>query len=143
MLDVIIQRLKDEVAFLEGRVEGAADFTNLVEQRKISPYATAAHVIPTGLRGGAADAASGLFRQTFDEAISVLISIRSNDATGKRALENLNPNLMAVVEAIAGWAPDDQIGVFRLVNGRVVSMTRGAFIYELNFAIQDQLRIPT
>ena len=143
MIDAVIDRLRLQVPFLQDRVEGAADLANLIESRKLSPYGTAAHVIPLTLRGGVADAASGLYRQTFDQSVSVVVSIRSNDRNGKAALENLQPNLMSIVNAVAGWAPNNEVGVFRLVSGRVVSMTGGAFIYQIDFAIQDQLRIPS
>lgn len=143
MLNDVIDRLKLQVPFLQERVEGAADLANLTATKSLSPYATAAHVLPLGLRGGPADAATGLYRQTYDDAISVVISIRSNDRNGQAALDNLHPNLLSVVAAIVGWAPNDQVGVFRLVSGRVVSMTKGAFIYQIDFSIQDQLRIPT
>ncbi len=141
MIEAVIAQLKAEVPFLQGRVEGALDLANLINTRKLSPYGTIAHVIPLTLRGGAPDAATGIFRQSFDKSISVLISIRTNDRNGKKALADLDPNLRAIIDAIAGWAPNDEVGVFRLVSGRVVSMTHGAFIYQIDFAIQDQLRI--
>ncbi|MDX8354355.1 hypothetical protein [Cognatiyoonia sp. IB215182] len=141
MIEAVITRLKAQVGFLQERVEGAADFTNLVATRKASSYSTIAHVIPLTLRGGAADAATGMFRQSFDRSVSVILSIRSNDRNGRAALTNLEDNLFAIINAIVGWAPNDEVGVFRLVGGRVVSMAQGLFIYQIDFSIQDQLRI--
>lgn len=143
MLDDVIIRLRQQVPFLQGRVEGAANLLNLTETRTLAPYGTAAHVFPAALRGGSADAGTGIFRQMFDEAVSIVIAIRSNDRNGDAALENLRPNLMSIVGAIAGWAPNDEVGVFRLVAGRVLSMTGGLFLYQIDFSIQDQLRIQT
>jgi hypothetical protein len=143
MLAQVIDRLKQQATFLNGRVEGAADLVNLLETRKLSTYSATAHVIPFALRGGAADVATGLYRQQFDEAFSIILSIRSNDANGKAILDDLRTHIMSIVTAIAGWAPTDEVGVFSLVNGRVLQMGQGAFIYEINFSIQDQLRITT
>ena len=141
MLDAVIARLKLNAPVLGERIEGVASLQTLMASNALPQVTPAAHVIPTALRGRAADTASTVFRQRFDQAITVLLSIRTNDRNGSAALENIDATLMEIITAIAGWAPDDEVGVFRLEGGRVVSMERGTFVYEINFSIEDQLRI--
>ncbi|WP_322895179.1 MULTISPECIES: hypothetical protein [unclassified Yoonia] len=143
MIEAVITRLKAEVPFLQQRVDGAAQFTELVASGKLAPVTPAAHVIPVGLRGGNPDVASGLFRQLFTQTVAVALTLRGQDPNGRRALQGLDAHLMEIITALAGWAPDDEVGVFRFVSGRVALISRGDFVYELTFSIEDQLRIPT
>ena len=46
-----------------------------------------------------------------------------------------------MIEAICGWAPDGMVGVFRLSRGGIVSFTGGTLVYQIEFAVGDQLRI--
>ena len=141
MIAQVIARLQAQVPALAGRVEGAADFTDLKRRNALPQQTPAAHVLPLGLRGGRADAASGAFTQMFDETIAVLLTVRSHDRTGARALEDVAPLIRAIVEAIAGWAPNDEVGVFALGRGQLVNMSAGTFVYQVDFSITDQLRI--
>lgn len=143
MLDLVIARLKAEVSELEGRVEGAASFTSLMERNALPQVTPAAHVLPLGLTGGQASAATGMFTQLFTEAVAVVLTIRGHDQTGARALSRVDPLIRSVISAIAGWEPDDEIGTFQLRRGALVSIRAGALVYQLDFTITDQLRIPT
>ena len=140
LADDVIARLKDRVADLR-TVEPAADLVQLIAANKLPQHTPAAHVVSSGLQGGTADAASGLFRQAVDETISVLLSFRNATGTGARALDMVDTIRLAVIEALCGWAPGDTIGVFRLLRGRVVNMTAGTLVYQIDVAIADQLRI--
>ena len=46
-----------------------------------------------------------------------------------------------MIAALAGWGPDSAPGVFELSRGDLVSMKAGALIYQLDFTLNDQLRI--
>ena len=48
-----------------------------------------------------------------------------------------------VIEAVCGWAPDDAIGVFELRSAELVGAKDGALIFQLEFTLNDQLRITT
>lgn len=138
----VIARLESEVASLALRVQGAAEFSDLIGRGALSQVTPCAFVIPVGLQPGAADAATGLFRQTYDEVVGVVIVVEAaGDATGGAALADIDALIWAVIPALGGWAPGDQVGVFRLSRGALVSLTGGTVIYQLDFAIQDQLRI--
>lgn len=141
MIAEVIARLQAQVPDLAGRVEGAASFADLMRRNALPQHTPAAHVLPLGLRGGKADAASGAFTQAFDETVAVLLTVRSYDRTGAPALEDVDTLIRVIVEAVAGWAPGDEVGVFALGRGQLVNMSAGTIVYQLDFTISDQLRI--
>jgi hypothetical protein len=142
-IEEVAARIEAEVAELTGQLGEAADFADLVERKKL-PAKTGGFVLPGGLRGGAADAASGLFRQSFDEIVKVVLVVRvAGDPLRAKAVASLVPLARATINAVAGWAPDDAIGVFRLVQAELIGASGGALIFEIDFALDDQLRITT
>lgn len=142
MLDAVADRLKAQVPDLNSRVEDAASFAELMRSNKLSSAPVAAYVLPLGLLGGKADAAAGAFTQVMAESVGVILVIRGADPQGQRALDKARPLIMACVEALAGWTPDEAtLGVFELKRGALLSMQRGTFVYQIDFAINDQLRI--
>jgi len=141
LADDVIQRLKDRVPELQHRVEGAAHLAQLMAQNLLPQNTPAANVIATGLTGGAPDAGAGLFRQAYDEQVTVYLTFRNVQGTGGNALDLFDQVKWAVIEALCGWAPDDTVGVFRLQRGQVVNMSTGTLLYQIDFAIGDQLRI--
>ncbi len=142
MIDAVISRLKDEVPALGNRVEGALDLADMLRSGRL-PENTNAIVLPAGLSGLAPDATTGMFRQGFTETIAILLLARVYDQTGRQALARMRPLIMEVITALAGWAPGDELGVFQLARARIVSMSEGNLIYQIELSIADQLRIPT
>lgn len=141
-LDAVIDRIGATVPALSGRVEGAAELSALVKSGNLPQQMPAAFVLPLGLRGGQAEAATGIFIQSFEDTISVVIvEEAAGDATGAIALPTIDTLAWSIIAAVCGWAPGDEVGVFRLARGQLVSLSAGAVIYQLDFAIQDQLRI--
>lgn len=141
MLGAIASRIEAAVPELARRVEGASAYTALIRANKFPASSVAAYVIPTGLRGGEADASAGLFTQMYASTVMVVIFLRSTDATGKAALDRLDAMLMDVVRAVAGWAPGGEVGVFRLNWGRLIDSSAGRLAYQLEFSIDDQLEV--
>ncbi len=141
MIEDVIARLSSEVPDLNGRTYGAGNLAELTQRNALPQHTPAAHVIPLGLVGRKADAGAGAFTQFFEEACAIILTVRNHNAVGKRAMENLRPLIMSIVEALAGWAPDDAVGVFRLARGSLVSSAKGTVIYQIDFSITDQLRI--
>ncbi len=140
-------RLTD-IAALGGRIEPAAKFSDLMARNHAPQVTPAAFVLPLGLRGARADATAGLFRQGVVETLGVVLWLRSaGDATGARSLDALTPLRNAVIRRIAGWAPTsdwtegEAIGVFTLARGELLSLSAGLLIYQLDFAVEDQVRI--
>jgi len=143
VIPAVIARLKSMVPALGGRVAGAADLARLMASQTPPQATPAAHVYPGGLMGGRAEPILGQYRQGVERLVSVLITVRSQDQTGARALDQIEALLDAVVEAVAGWAPTDSRGVFVLRRAVPTGASGAAFSYELTFSISDDLRILT
>lgn len=141
MIDAVIARLKSEVSDLSGRVEGAADFAELMRRNALPQATPAAHVLPLGLQGGQANTAAGAFVQDLRETIGVMLTFRTNDRTGSAALAKVRVHIQAVIDAICGWAPSGETGVFALTRGSLINMSAGTLVYQLEFTITDQVRI--
>lgn len=139
----VIDRLKTRVAILNERVEGAASLVQLMQQNQLPQVTPAANVISAGLAGGAPDVGAGLFRQAYDETVAVFLTFRNVQGTGARALDLFDIVRTEVIQALCGWSPERTLGVFRLVRGQVVNMAAGTLIYQIDFAVGDQLRIET
>ena len=73
----------------------------------------------------------------------VLVVRVAGDPLRAKAVASLVPLARATINAVAGWAPDDAIGVFRLVQAELIGASGGALIFEIDFALDDQLRITT
>lgn len=141
LIEDLIQRLKERVPDFSGRVEGALNLAELMAQGILPQTTPAANVMSVGLQGGQPDAAAGLFRQAYDEVFGIVLTFRSNTPTGKRAFERAEEIKRAVIEAVAGWSPEDVAGTFRLARGTLVNFSAGTLVYQIDFAIGDQLRI--
>lgn len=140
--------LADRVAMvpgLQGRIHPAAKLSALMAQNGLSQVCPAAFILPLGIGGGSVDAVTGMYRQNIERLHGVLLAVRGiNDPTGEQALAQLDPLIDAVIERVVGWGPDDNRvhGVYRLAKGELVSLSAGTLTYQLDFAIEDQLRFP-
>jgi hypothetical protein len=140
MIEDVIARLRDQVTALRS-VEGAASLAALMQSNAMPQQTPAAHVITLGMHGGAAEAMAGAFIQSFDETVGVVLTFRTDSQTGARAAGEINVVVRDVIDAVAGWAPTDAMGQFRMARANLVNMSRGTVIYQIDFAISDQLRI--
>ncbi len=137
-----LTELVEAVPALSGRVSDAAAFSTLRARNQLGHVSHAAYVLPLGLQGGKADAASGLFRQDVRWLWGVVLVVRAaNEPTGAAALIKLTPLITAVIEAVAGAEDEAGFGVFTVARGEFVSLDAGLLIFQLDFAIDDQLRI--
>lgn len=143
VIPAVIARLNSMVPALGGRVAGAADLARLMASQTPPQVTPAAHVYPGGLLGGRAEPILGFYRQDIERLVSVLITVRSQDQAGARALDQIEALLDAVTEAVAGWAPTDSRGVFVLRRAQPAGASGAAFSFELTFSIPDDLRILT
>ncbi len=141
MIDAVIARLDAKIPTLAKRIEGAAQFAELMRGNVLPKQDVAAYVLPLGLQGGQADAGAGAFTQKFGETVGVVLAMKTYSATGDRVLADLRGLITEVLEAVAGWAPNDETGVFLLARGSLVSMLAGTLVYQIDFTITDQLRI--
>lgn len=135
LADDVITRLKERVPTLQHRVEGVAGMANLPQ------HGPAARVLSSGLTGGTPNASSGYFVQPVDETVSVYLVFLNVQGMGGNQLDLFDQVRSSVIEAICGWAPEDPVGVFRLVRGQIDRFESGTLVYRIDFAIGDQLRI--
>ena len=143
-LDDVRDRVKAQVeAFApDSRMGNAAQFSTLVEGNQTPQQTPAAFVLPGPIQGGPVNAMTGAFVQDFRETVILVLFVKvAGDARGGRAIDEITPLIRAVVNAVAGWAPEDATGVFVLGSGELVGSQRGHLIYQLDFALEDQLRI--
>lgn len=140
-IDQVIDRIKATCPGLSARVEGAAALAALMRSNALPQVTPAAHVVPLGLTAGRAETATGAYRQDIESLVGVLITLRTAGRTGGEALPDLDDLLQDVIGALAGWGPTEAMGVFRLARGQLVTMAAGTLVYQLDFALPDQLRI--
>lgn len=141
MIDDVIARLKARCPEYGGRIEGAMELADMMRRKALPQVTPAAHVVPLGLVGREGDSANIVFTQMVDEAVGVLITLRTHSATGARATDTLEGLISATLAGLCGWGPDTAVGVLRLLRGQLVSMDAGTLVYQLDFALMDQLRI--
>lgn len=141
MIEEVIIRLDAQVPDLSGKVDGAAAFSAMMKGGRGPHNMPAAFVLPLGLQGGRAEASSGFFTQLYAESVAVVLFLQATDPQAKRALDRLPSLIREVIRAIAGWAPADTAGVFGLSRGALVGVQGGRLAYQIDFSIQDQLRI--
>lgn len=141
-LDDVRARIEERVPSLAGRMENAGQFAQLVERNQLPQVTPAGFILPGGLVGGQAEAMTGMFIQTFDETVSIVLADRvAGDANGGKALDGMTPLVRDVVNAVCGWGPDGAIGIFILRSGELVGSQAGVLVFQLDFSMSDQLRI--
>lgn len=141
-LEDIKARIEDRVDALAGRIEDAARFDVLMQAGQAPQNTPAAFILPGPIVGGRTQAMTGMFVQDFRETAIVALFVRATDnPRGDKAIAGLTPLARALVEAVAGWGPEDAVGVFVLDQAEFVGSSQGALVYELRFGIDDQLRI--
>lgn len=147
MFDEVKERLA-AVSELTGRIQPGASLSELMARNMAPQACPAAFILPLGIRGGSVTAMSGFFAQDMIETLGIILFLRSaGDVTGGKMADQLTPLRNEVIRAIAGWSPqsdwleDDTVGVFRLERGQLVSLSGGLLIYQIEFGLEDQLRI--
>jgi hypothetical protein len=141
MLEAVQTRLRETVPELRHRVEGALSFVELVSKGTF-PQGARALVVPTGKRGGKPTDATGMFCQSVVETFGVVLLLNAQSATDRALIDKVDELITAVISTLAGWVPNGEQRPLQLTSGRTLSLADGRFVYELNFSIETQLRIP-
>lgn len=138
----VMARIEERVPELAGRLASAAAFAQLVANGQLPQQTPAGFVLHGGLNGGKAQLAAGAFRQDLAEMVLVVLCVRvAGDALGDRGLDEVTPLVRSVIEAVVGWGPATAPGVFVLSRGELVGSQDSTLIYQLDFSLDDQLRI--
>lgn len=144
----VIERLQgltvDGEAILAGRTKGALDMAALQKANGWPQVTPAAHVVPMGIDGGKFVAMGAQFDQTIARAVAVYLTVRTHDTTGARWLDRIDDIIDAIILRLAGWTPESRTrGVMALTGVTLVQSDTGSFVYEIAFALDDELRITT
>lgn len=138
----VMERIEGLVPELAGRLASAGAFAQLVANGQLPQQTPAGFVLHGGINGGKAQLMTGAFRQDLAEVVMIVLCVRvAGDALGNRSLDELTPLIRKVVEAVAGWGPETAPGVFVLSRGELVGSQDSTLIYQLDFSLDDQLRI--
>lgn len=151
LVDAVTARI-EAIAGLAGCVEGALSLSEMLARKTLPQRRLTAFVIPSGLNGRAAQSSENAFLQEVDETIAVVLMLRTaNDATGSRAMPGLDTLVWEVIYRLAGWSPEaspdeetsgnEPIGVLELRRGRALNLSAGTVFYQLDFALQQQVRV--
>lgn len=140
IIPAVVSRLQDAELF-GGRIERAGNLAALMKTGAPMQPVLRAHVLPADLNGREVHSATGGFIQTLDRGISVLITLPAFDGSGAAGVPDIEALIASTVAALCGWAPGDTPGVFRLRQGRLLSLQGGVILYQLDFTVTDQLRI--
>ena len=144
LVDEVISRITAKVPEFDKRIQGALELAALVKEKCLPNETPFAFVIPLGLSGGQGETVTGMFRQSVDDTVAVVILLdAADDVAGEKSLPSLTDLIDKTINGVCGWAPADEIGGFHLVRGVLLSLDAGTVIYQLDFKIQDQLRIMT
>ena len=135
--DDIRARLVDRVPALGGRVQAAADLAALQRSGGWPGVTPAAHVVPMGLAGGAQAPVFPRFRQKIDRLWSVILTIRSHDATGAKWIDRVEDLEAAILDAMLGWAPLTHAEAFVLRRAALIRFETGTMVREMTFALTD------
>jgi hypothetical protein len=138
-VEAVKARLSDAVPALR-TVEGAANMAALMASNGLPQQTPAAHVVTLGIQGGDEEAMAGAFIQSVTEVVGVIVTWRMVVQTD-RAVADVETLIDAITQAVAGWEPEGAMAPFRLLRGQLVTMNKGTLVYQLDFAIPNQLRI--
>ncbi len=137
----VIARIEARVPALSGRTRPAEDYVSLLRQKSMASAPGGAFVMPAGLRGGRPAAATGSFVQDIDEVTAVVILVPAPSKGLGRQGGTIDLLIRQVIEAVAGWAPGDEVGVFQVLRGAMINLGDAVLAYQIDFSITDQLRI--
>lgn len=140
MIDQVIERLKAETSLR--KVSGAKSLSRIMKDGRVPAGTHAAFVVPLGLTGGTSDAMAGIFSQNFSQTIGVILMRNDfSSAHGSDSSDELQADIDQTIGVLAGWAPTGALGVFTVGRGQLVAAQDTEVVYQLDFTIQNQLRI--
>jgi hypothetical protein len=139
---LVSDRIDAHVPALTGHVEDIAALAALIAEGAMPQADVCAFVCPLGFDDKGGDSATGYHTQMLEDAVGVILCIKARgDVKAKKALPTIGELKDDVIDAVAGWGPDDAIDVFFVRRGRLLSADKGLVLYQIDFSLTDQLRI--
>lgn len=137
-LNAIIQRLEERLSWAR-KVQGAADLSRASERQQ---FGADLYVVDLGERAGANQRGNS-HRQRVDINIGIFQWSRHvGDATGGKALEQLETRREQLLAALVNWAPSPEDDPFEFVEGRLVRFEPPGVLWSDRFKTTYQLVIP-
>lgn len=131
----IIDRLKAETTVFGGRVAGAAQFGDAVENSDL--VVPSAFVFRVGGEAPPGDAIGGVV-QVVGEVFAVVVAVDNTaDQRGQAAAEALDDVLADLLPALLGWQPDDDHNAFEYVRDDHLAMNRARLWHQFQFSTQS------
>jgi len=135
-------RIESKVTALAGRLEEVADLAALIAAGALPQRSPAGYVIPLGFNGRPPADAAGMFIQSLDKSVGLVLVVQApGDPKARRALATIDALEADVLDGVCGYVPDGALGELHATRGRLVSVDAGTVFYQIDFAIQSQLRI--
>ena len=144
LVDLVATRIRGEVPELTGAIEFIADLAAMVEEGALPQRDVAGFVVPLGFDDRGGQSAAGAHTQLLADMIGVILCVKARgDVKARSAIPKIDVLVDKVVDAVAGWTPNNTVGVFNVKRGRLVPGAKGIIVYQLDFELLDQLRIVT
>lgn len=144
LVDLVAARIDEEVPDLKGGIEFIVDLQALLAEGALPQRDVAAFVVPLGFDDRGGESISGMHTQILANAIGVILCVKARgDVKARRAVPKVDVLINQVINAVAGWAPGNTVGVFMVKRGRLAPGAKGIVVYEVAFELVDQLRIAT
>lgn len=142
LVQAVADRIGDQVTPLTGAIQYIADLASLISANAMPQREVTAFVVPLGFDAGDGQSAVNAHTQMLNRAVGVVLAVKAlGDAKAQRAVPTIDSLEQSVIAAVAGWGPDNTAGVFNVLRGRLVSVESGLVLYQIDFALKDQLRI--
>lgn len=137
----VIDRLKAEVATFSGRVRGGTDYLAVIQNRSLPDAPVFAYVLYGGIaQNGTPNLGRNSYIHGVNRGVKVAVVIRTTDPTGAKAVDELEEIVEDVLQALCGWRPGSEAGVFQMTGASVGGVNNGLLILQIDFTIMDQLR---
>lgn len=141
-VSAIKDRVLATIPDFTGLVEEVADLSSLIESGNWPQRDRAVWVIPLGFNAREPEDATGAHLQMLDEIVGVVLYVQvSGDPKAKAALAKIDTMQDAVLQNVCGFVPAGAIDAVRAQRARLLSVTAGRVLYQIDLAIQMQLRI--
>lgn len=141
LIDDIMVRVADKVPELAGRIQGAANLAEMMRSNGLPQVTPALNVIPLGVVGGKPMAVQQNYRQDIERQFGLVLTLRTFEVQGSRALPDIEALIERIIMALIGWTPVTTTrGVFRLSRCNLTSIVGGALTYQIEVSLPDIIR---
>lgn len=138
----IAARLGDKVPTLRDRIGTAVELAPLMKSGEVPQAAASAFVVPLGFRASEALDATGLHTQSLYHRVAVILVIEyAGSAGGGETIPEVSRLEAEVLHGLAGYEPPSAWGPLVVERGALLGLKGGVAFYQVDFSIQQLLRV--